>query len=280
MRFRTEIEQKPSPVEISHRDKIIMLGSCFTDNIGERLTRDGFDVLANPFGPFFNPVSISNIVSQEPSLMVEMGENIHCLDLPSIYRAEKTKVDELSKNIDFQYTQFHQFLTKSTVAIITLGSAHVYTHISSGRIVANCHKFPACEFEQRTLSLTETTEAIKRIVSSLKEYGVQTILFTISPVRHLDKGLSGNFLSKATLRLALESVLSTDVLYFPAFEILNDDLRDYRFYAADMKHPSDVAVDYIYEIFGNTFFSRETKGIAEKAHQAWKRQQHRTIIKQ
>ena len=279
MRFRTEIETKQSSVEITHSDRILLLGSCFTDHIGTQLACDGFEVSANPFGPLFNPASIEKILCEKPSLMVKYGERYHCLDLPSQYQCDYGMLDGLQEKINREYTLFQQFLDKASVAIITLGSAHIYKHINSGAIVTNCHKLPSSEYEFRTLSLTECEIYLQNIIKVLKVKGISTIIFTISPVRHLDRGLEGNFLSKATLRLAIRSVESHDILYFPAFEILIDDLRDYRFYAADMKHPSDVAIEYIYEKFADTFFTRTTNERAKEARKEWLRAQHRPIIK-
>lgn len=278
MRFRTEYNPKPSPIRISHSDTILMLGSCFTDNIGSNLQRSGFEVLANPFGPLFNPVSIERLIRGVPSLFVEYAGRIHCLDLPSRFQSDLSGKASLESIIQKQYSDFEEFLHSSSIAIITLGSAFVYTYINSGNIVANCHKLPASEFERSLLTLENCAEAVRTIVTLLKSKGVGTIIFTISPVHHLDNGLEGNFLNKATLRLAVESVLDDDVLYFPAFEIVNDDLRDYRFYASDMKHPSDVAVDYIFSKFEDCFFDRDTKEKAAAHFKVWQRSQHIQLL--
>lgn len=280
MRFRTEYIPKVSDVRISHSDCILMLGSCFTDNIGERLLHSGFQVLANPFGPLFNPVSIERLLSEPPSLFVEYDERIHCLDLPSRYQSDPTGKEELTARILDEYAEFKKFRDCATVAVITLGSAFVYNHLASGRIVANCHKLPAPEFNRSLLTLGECTRCIENITASLKACGVKIIIFTISPVHHLDNGLEGNFLNKATLRMAVESVLDDNVSYFPAFEIMNDDLRDYRFYSADMRHPSDVAVEYIYSKFEDCFFNRTTREEASRYCKEWQRGQHVQLLNQ
>lgn len=257
-----------------------MLGSCFTDKIGIRLQQRGFDVMANPFGPFFNPVSIHNILHKQPSLMVEYDSKVHCLDLPSRYQAPVEQKELLMNQIADEYHKFTEFARNSSVAIITLGSVFIYNHVKTNKVVTNCHKLPAKEFCREILSLQDTTHYLHLVVDRLKELGVEKIIFTISPVRHLDEGLPGSFLGKAILRVAVENVVGENVLYFPAFEILNDDLRDYRFYASDLKHPSDVAVDYIFSKFEETYFNRQTKERADAAYKAWLRTQHRPILSQ
>ncbi len=273
MEFRTEIEKKESPFSITHRDRIVMLGSCFTDSVGERLQRDGFDVVRNPLGPLYNPKSLANIFERGNRMYVEEdlyehSDGFHCLDFASRYNG-KNEVD-LLKLINRDYETLAEAIEQSTVIIITFGTARVYELLPDHTIVGNCHRLPANKFEERLLSINEIVEKWMELIPK----GKKTI-FTLSPIRYTADGLVNNSLSKAILRVAIDNICKNgNYDYFPAFEILNDDLRDYRFYAEDMKHPTDFAVDYVYEYFKKTYFSQSTIERARVCRKEWQRSLH------
>ena len=282
MKFRTEIEPLRAPFGIEHSDAMLLLGSCFTDEVGQRLVADGFDAVANPLGPIYNPVMLARTLGRAlaGSEFVEADlipgpRGMHCLDYATRYSGPLAP-DVLSL-LNGDMASVSVQLRRQPVVILTFGSAYVYEH--SGRVVGNCHKFPASDFERRLLTPDEICRELVPVLSELLERGCRVIL-TVSPIRHLADGLHGNTLSKATLHLALEQLRAQlpRIAYFPAFEILVDDLRDYRFYTADMKHPSEVAVDYIYDIFSQTFMSADTRRAAQQARKDYKHSLHRPIL--
>lgn len=283
MELRTEIDiPRSRPFTLGHADRIIMLGSCFTDNVGQRLECDGFDVTYNPMGTLYNPASIFNTL--ELALCTETDRRLiarqdtggkwHCLNFAG-RRLYDTK-EEMTADINRQLDLTADKLRQSSTIIITLGTAYVFD-IGEEGIVGNCHKFPAGCFERRRLTVDEAAEWLKKIIYLAGDS--RNILFTISPIRHTADGLHGNQLSKSTLQLAVDMALQDRTAhYFPAYEILLDDLRDYRFYADDMKHPSGVAVDYIYEIFMKYYMTTSTIADAMRARKEHRRALHRQII--
>lgn len=278
MNFRTQVDVPQTDFRISHGDGIVMLGSCFTDNIAAMLMRDGFNVVANPMGVMYNPVAIANLVNRAVSGrryclhdLVQTPDGVwHCLDFVSQYQS--ADADELLSLINSRLDSVANDVSHASVVAITLGTAYVFTHLATGAIVGNCHKLSAHEFSRRRLSVVEIADALAAIISLLPG---KRIIFTVSPIRHVADGLHGNNLSKATLHLAIDAVGGH---YFPAFEIVCDDLRDYRFYADDLKHPSAMAVNYIYEIFGKTYFSASTAEQAILYRKAAARAAHRPIL--
>ena len=285
MDFRTVIEPIKTQLRLCHDRPVLLLGSCFSDEIGERLYADGFDVLHNPFGALYNPISIANCVRR-----CSRGEHYtqadltagprgwHCLDYAS--RFSGIDAETLLAELNRTFGEVCAMLQRNPMVIITLGSAYVYRHKALGKVVGNCHKFPASDFEYELISPGEARSALGEICQDLATLGIADILFTISPIRHLAYGLHGNSLSKAILQLAVNDVCRdlNGVEYFPSFEIMLDDLRDYRFYARDMKHPSDVAVDYIYGIFCGTYMDNACRSAAEACRRSFKASQHRQIL--
>lgn len=283
MIFRTElITTKDRLHQISHDDKIVMLGSCFTDNVGEILEKDGFDVLHNPMGPLYNPVSMFNALKlalcpTHPLTIREDSEGVwHCLDFASRYSSKDLSC--LKESLFLDLKRLGDCIRNSTSIILTFGTSYVYEMHESGIIVGNCHKFPSQVFKRRRLEVAEVQDCMKNIIKLLPE-NVKNIIFTVSPIRHIGDGLHNNQLSKSTLLLAIDATLNDErLVYFPAYEIMMDDLRDYRFYASDMKHPSEVAVDYIYEKFSETFFSKATIDRAILMRKEYLRSSHRPIL--
>lgn len=284
MRFRTEIEPVRTQLRITLDTPLLMLGSCFTDEVGARLEMDGFDVLHNPFGALYNPLSVENclrraIKGPQYSMadLTQGPRGFHCLDYASRFSGDDA--GSIIESIECWRAAVASMLVKKPVVIITLGSAFVFERNDTGTIAGNCHKFPNDYFSRRKLSPEEAEASLSRIAGMLGPC-VSALIFTVSPIRHLADGLHGNNLSKATLLLATDNVADKFpfVLYFPAYEALVDDLRDYRFYAADMKHPSETAVDYIYDIFSDTFFDPDTKRKALECRRSFRASCHRQIL--
>lgn len=233
---------------------MVMLGSCFTDNIGTLLERDGFAVTHNPMGVLYNPMSILTAMRRAlgvlpPYSMADLTEGPdglwHCLDFVTRYSSADAGclLDTLNSDI----AALGESLRSAAVVIITFGTSYVY--FKDGIAVGNCHKFPAKTFTRRRISVSEVARCAESLTALLQG---ADFIFTVSPIRHTADGLHGNQLGKAALLLGLEeSDCGGD--YFPSYEIMLDDLRDYRFYAADMKHPSDVAVEYIYQVFTGAY---------------------------
>ena len=279
-RFRTEIDARPAPFDISHDHAIVMLGSCFTDNVGALLRRDGFNVTHNPMGPLYNPASLLRAIALalgigNPTIIKDDNGAWHCLDFASRYSdPDRQRLIEKT-NADLQ--ALGDAIRTSSSLILTLGTSFVFS-LADGPIVGNCHKFPAQTFTRRRLSTEENTQCLRKIISILPA-NIKHVIFTVSPIRHVGDGLHANQLSKAALLLAIDQTIAENDIanYFPAYELIIDDLRDYRFYAADMKHPSDVAVEYIYDKFAQTYFSPATAATAIAARKQSLRAAHRPI---
>ena len=274
MNFRTEIEATHAPFGISHSDRIVLLGSCFTDSVGSRLDDDGFTTVHNPMGPLYNPASIARVVKRQAPYSIDDlyrdGSGIyHCMDYAARY--SDADGDKLISIINTRRSELQQRIEDATVVIITFGTARVYDFTPGGYVAGNCHRLPAALFNERLLSIEEIVNEWKPIVESLNK----KVIFTLSPIRYTADGLARNSLSKAILRVAIEQLCSeSGAVYFPAFEIMNDDLRDYRFYADDLKHPTAMAVEYIYQHFGRTFFSEATRAQAAECHRETMRNRH------
>lgn len=280
MKFRTEIEIPRNQVlDINHSSKLLMLGSCFTDNIGEQLSLDGFDVVHNPMGPLYNPCSILRAINlaKAPDRYSPTYKSLdgtwHCLDFASRFSA--TSLSDLQMMVESELDSLRTRLSDSDIVFITLGTSFVFS--MDGTVVGNCHKFPTATFLRRKLSVDECIDAISMLVYAL---GNKRVIFTISPIRHVADTLHGNQVSKATLLTSLHTVMeiNTEIQYFPSYEIMLDDLRDYRFYAADLKHPSETAINYIYEVFGEYYFSNQTIEKARVCRKQSKRKAHIPII--
>lgn len=277
MRFRTEIEPQCCP-PVSHDSRLLMLGSCFTDNIGEQLAIDGFNVTVNPTGVLYNPASIANMLERaaqkrnytDGDLFRDDDGTFHLLDFPNSFRG--TDPAQLLALGNGRLAQLSVALDEADTLIVTFGTAWVFDQISTGLTAGNCHKLPARLFNLRRLSCAEIVDRWSGLVNDRR------VIFTVSPIRHMADGLHGNTLSKATLQLAVEQLVGRGAEYFPAYEIMMDDLRDYRFYAADMKHPSETAVQYIYEVFKQRYFTAETMNIADANRRQYKFSQHRQLL--
>ena len=257
MKFRTEMTMRPSGPSVSLDDRMTLLGSCFSDSIGRKLADAGFTVLRNPFGTLYNPASIASAVrrldSGEPFTSMDCvrmgaGAGLVCSFEHHTSFARKNE-EEFLDNANARLQESRAAWEKSNRVIITLGTAFVWKALHrSGMVVSNCLKLPAKEFAREMLSVQECTSLLKEITAAHPE---KEFIFTVSPIRHLSDGAHANTLSKSTLHLAVASTIAAaeGSAYFPAYELMMDDLRDYRFWASDMIHPSDPAVDYIWEKF-------------------------------
>lgn len=286
MRFRTEIDIRLSAYKIDHTAPTVLMGSCFTDEVGSRLAADGFEVLYNPFGPLYNPLSLANCLDRALEQRTYTAADLtpgprghHCLDYATRYSGNDAET--LIAELNGTQQQLAATLRRAKTVILTLGSAYVFELAETGRTVGNCHKFPATAFTRRLITTGEAREALGATLQRLRNAGIEQTILTVSPIRHLADGLHGNTVSKSTLHLAAHELCAAFgdfVQYFPSYEILIDDLRDYRFYAADMKHPSAVAVDYVYEIFSATYFTPQTIAYAAEARKAFLAAKHRPIL--
>ncbi|MDR0427825.1 MAG: GSCFA domain-containing protein [Dysgonamonadaceae bacterium] len=269
MQFRTEVVIPSSDFKLSHQNKIMMIGSCFVENISAKLQNAGFDININPFGIMYNPISVLITLNEllnkkryfSKDLFLHQGL-YHSFSHHS--RFSGSNPEAVIENINNQIDQSSRFLFHADYLFITWGTANVYFRLSDKNPVANCHKLPAKEFIHKRLTSTEITTPWQIFLNQLKEINPKLkIIFTISPIRHWKDGATENQISKSVLFVALDTLIQAneDVYYFPSYEIIMDDLRDYRFYAEDMLHPNYQAIDYIWEKFGNTYFNDETKEI-------------------
>lgn len=281
-RFRTELSIDPAPFFLDHQSGIVTVGSCFSETIGQRLRANKFRVAPNPFGTVYNPISIHKLLTyclgdQTPdaSAWLHRGEQWVHPDFHS--RFSGTDKPAVTSEIRESLTNTLPYLKSGSTVILTYGTAWVFESVRTGQIVANCHKLPGSDFRRRLLRVDEIVFDFIRLQQLLKHHGVNQIILTVSPVRHVKSTLEGNTVSKSILRTACHELCQgTDsVNYFPAFEIMMDDLRDYRFYAGDMIHPSDVAEAYIWEKFRDAYFSKATRELILKLDELHKALQHR-----
>ncbi len=269
MLFRTEIQADPFPQQLDIQDNTLLLGSCFAEHMGQGLEELKLSVLVNPAGIIFNPISLFSFL--EKSIKQELPKKKDFVERDQIsyhYAFHSDLADQdwvkLAEKITDIYQKTTFFLNKSHFLYLTFGTAYVYERLETQEIVANCHKMPSHYFEKRLLNVSEIIHSFEKIYALLPP-NLQLVL-TLSPVRHLKDTLPLNSLSKAVLRLAIYEICSKfkNVHYFPAYELLLDDLRDYRFYASDLLHPNEQAIDYIFEKFATSFFSPALKEFQKK----------------
>lgn len=277
MKLRTEIEHKPMQQLIAPGDGLMLVGSCFTDHIGSWLQQMWLPVCCNPWGVLFNPASIA----------ISLRRLANCFDVefPLLERDGKfysfahhgqwagSDCSQVQQNLQMVEAKARKSWQAAKHVIVTFGTAWVYER--EGEIVANCHKFPANEFVRRMLAIEEIVGLWQPIIESSLD---RHFIFTVSPIRHIGDGLHGNQLSKATLLLAIEHLQQTypdQVDYLPVYELFIDDLRDYRFYADDLVHPSPLGIEMVKDLFTDCCFSRDMKNYAAEALSIVKALQHR-----
>lgn len=269
MQFQTQIPLKKELYNlIDYNAKILLLGSCFSENIGNKLNYYKFQSTQNPFGILFQPKAIENLITNainekefsEKDLIFQ-NERWHCFDAHSYLSSSNKK--ELLNNLNSAISLTHRNLKEATHLIITLGTAWVYRFIETDTIVANCHKIPQKKFLKELLTVDEVTESLEGILSLIRSINKNiSILFTVSPVRHLKDGFVENQRSKSHLIAGIHQLIDSslnNISYFPSYEILMDELRDYRFYKEDMIHPNNTAVNFIWEQFSSTRISDDAR---------------------
>lgn len=245
MEFRTPVNITLAPFAIEPRERMLFVGSCFADNIGRRFVDDKFRATVNPYGVMYNPASIMHTVKRWTGELV----------------ASQSEASDSGSDVSQAINEAPQ------TAVFTLGTNHVYILNETGEIVDNCRKRPQRLFTERELSVDECADYLREAVAMLQQINPSVrIIITVSPIRYAKYGFHGSQLSKATLLLAADKLTKEmdNVVYFPAYEIVNDELRDYRFYREDMLHPTDQAVEYIWQRFGDTFFSKQTVKFLEE----------------
>jgi lysophospholipase L1-like esterase len=266
MRWSIDFPIPTFPYPISHSSKLLSMGSCFAQTIGKKMQAAKFDVLVNPFGTLFHPLNLADLLNQalqqrpmDPAGVVEReGLFVHYAAHSDVKGATR---DELEENYTRQLVLLHQSLKQASHLVLTLGTAWLYQHKEFGR-VANCHKQPAALFEKKLSSLTELENEFGSVLLAIRQqYPKLQLILTLSPVRHTKEGIAENQLSKSILRVLCAQLAQTiqSAHYFPAYEIMVDELRDYRFYKSDLLHPSEEAENYIWEKWQQATFSQATQ---------------------
>ena len=272
MILQTPINIEPMEHLITYGDGLLLLGSCFADEVGNICKGLGFNAMTNPFGVLFNPASLAQAVQRlrsaepfTPSDVVEVGEGFFCT-ISHNTEFWRPSEDALLDTANQQLDKAAQHFRSSKWVIVSLGTSWAYRHKASGKIVANCHKMPQQQFEREFLTVEKTFECLSDMVSAHPE---KRFIFTVSPLRHLKDGLHENQLSKSALLLAADAVVRRfgNASYFPAYEILMDELRDYRFYKEDMTHPTAQAVQHIWEKFATFAIDPSEKTAMKMAHE-------------
>lgn len=279
MEFRTTFSFPESAQKIQHGEKIISLGSCFSENMGEKLHYFGWDVLNNPFGTLFHPLAITNLllnaIYDDKKVRICQKDNLFYT-----YESHSAIVGGTSEELEncFQQKQAELInkLNESDWLIVTFGSA--WSYLLDGEIVANCHKQHQSLFKKEITELTELQIVWRTTIRLLKDkFPRLKLIFSLSPVRHIKDGVIENQRSKARL---IELIHSLEVYYFPAYELVMDDLRDYRFYARDKVHPSPEAIDYIFECFSQSCIDRNAIALFPMIDQLRKEELHRSLSKE
>jgi hypothetical protein len=266
MNLRTTFNIELSPLKITHNDPVMFIGSCFASSIGTKVGEGRIPVMINPSGTVYNPVSVSATIDALSECKIFTDKDLynnkgtwlsfdHYTDFSSI------ECEKVVEAINAKAKEALSFISSARFLFITFGTARVYRFRKSGKIVSNCHKIPANEFNRELLTVSDIVDIwVKQLDYLKKAFPKLKVIFSVSPVRHLKDGAHENQVSKSTLFLAIEELLrhETSPGYFPAYELLMDDLRDYRFYDDDMLHPSSSAVDYIWESFARCYFSNKT----------------------
>lgn len=286
MKLRTEIILDKSPdLELNHPDQILLLGSCFTQNIGSRLTEFKFQTKINPLGISYNPISICDqlirIINEdyyaENDLFLHQGKwKSHDLHSSFTHSDKSALIHLINKEI----MEAHQFIKACKLLVISMGTAYVFEHKDEKRIYNNCHKLENHLFLKKKLQSDEIQQAFAQLRKHLEKInpGLK-IIMTVSPIRHQKDGMINNSFSKSTLIQAVNQMMESDpnALYFPSYEIMLDDLRDYRFYKDDLLHPSEIAIDYIWEKFSKSFFSQNCLELCDQIKSINQALRHRPL---
>ena len=280
--FRTEITPDPPGWQISYPDRLLLMGSCFAEHIGNGLINRLFQVDLNPFGVLFNPVSIGGgiqrLITGHPYTLDDLffRDGLwHSFDHHS--RFSGTDPLEVVARINERLNSSRELLKETSIFMITFGTARVFHHLPTGRIVSNCHKLPAQEFQYNLLRIGDIVRLYTLLIQEINKINPDIrIVLTVSPVRYWKDGPNGNQISKSTLLLAVSELVEnfSNAYYFPAYEIFMDDLRDYRFYDEDLLHPGKAGIAYVWQKFAGTFFSAETQEIIRRVEKIQKDRSH------
>lgn len=267
--FYTSVSIPPAPTKIDFASKVLFMGSCFAENMGSYLQACKFRVCCNPFGVVYNPLALSEnlmklirkdrFTENDLSFYNELWYSYSHYTLFS-----DTNREECLNSINSQFLHAKKFISEADVLYLTLGTSWTYRLKETGAIVANCHKIPASKFDRFNASVPEMANALAVSVSAIRNINPSLkVVFTVSPIRHWNDGAIENQRSKAALILTIAALQDelADIYYFPAYEIMMDELRDYRFYAADKLHPSEEATEYLREKFTSVFLADETKNL-------------------
>ena len=282
MQFTTKIPIQKFQNPISYESKIMALGSCFAENMSEKFEYFKFQNSVNPFGIIFNPVSIEKLVNRIVNQIEFTEKDIFFHN--DLWHCYKVHSELSNPNKEIFLKELNQIIEKSNIQIIdsthliiTYGTSWVYRNIESKEIVANCHKVAQKQFTKEILSIETIEKSIKNTIALIQKVNPNcNFIFTVSPVRHIKDGFVENTLSKSHLISALHSTHNLKpITYFPSYEIMMDELRDYRFYASDMLHPNQVAVDYIWERFSENYISDESQKVMEEVDSIQKSLLHR-----
>lgn len=285
MKLQTQIPLKKAENQIDYSSQLVVLGSCFADNIGGRLAYYKFQLLQNPFGVLFHPLAIENLISRAIQQKQYTGEEVfflnerwQCYDAHSDL-SSVTK-EGLLANLNSRLAETGQWIAKASHIFITLGTAWTYQLKESGKEVANCHKVPQLAFTKQLLSTEKINQGLEGIVHQIHAVNARAqIIFTVSPVRHLKDGFVENQQSKAHLIAAIHQVIKKDnARYFPSYELMMDELRDYRFYAEDMVHPNALAIEYLWDKFKTVYISETCYKVMDEVATIQKGLEHRPFM--
>ena len=283
MNFQTQIPIQKSDFPIDYNSKLLSLGSCFAENMAEKFEYFKFENVVNPFGIIFNPVSLEKLILRSIHKNYFTANDIfyhneawHCYEVHS--ELSNPDREEFLSNLNQLIDSTNWHIEKSTHCLITLGTSWVYRHIESNEIVANCHKVPQKQFVKELLSIAQIEASLQNIISEIHAVNPKcNFVFTVSPVRHIKDGFVENTLSKAHLISALNASnfqLPTSS-YFPSYEIMMDELRDYRFYGEDMLHPNQTAIDYIWIKFFENYVDEKEFGLMNQVCEIQRALKHR-----
>lgn len=273
IKLQTQVPLDLTSTQFGYEDKLLLLGSCFTENIGSKLNYYKFQSVTNPFGIIFNPIALERLIKDAIDDKTYTESDV--FELNGIWKSyyahsDKNALSRLGAVIHLQEAQqlLRERLQTASQLFITLGTAWVYRHLERDQVVANCHKVPQKEFVKELLSVTAVTDSLSEILTLVKEFNPAiNVTFTVSPVRHIKDGFVENTRSKSHLISAVHELVDKGIVaYFPSYEIMMDELRDYRFYTTDMLHPSKQAVDYIWERFVEVYAFAKAQQTMKEVH--------------
>ena len=285
MELMTRIDIPESEWKMAAGAKVLLVGSCFADEIGEKMVRGGFEAMVNPFGTLYNPASIAASLLRSISEKEVGREDVFCGG-DGVWHSwmhhskfSSTDVATLVERINSTTHRVADFLREADVLVVTFGTAIIYRLKETGMLVANCHKQLDSLFVREQLSAYDIVDQWQMLLQLLESVNPKLkVIFTVSPIRHKRDGYHVNQISKGILLQAIDEIVNSKWNYFPSYEIMMDELRDYRFYADDMIHPSAQAVEYIWQRFEDTYFDNKTKDVVVKATKEWRQSQHRKIV--